>query len=108
MVAAFSPGRDLEFLDVHLHVDGYVPTAGFGEKGSGARLALVGNGRETASAKYSNWLRRRKHLQRFRPSSATELMLPSDGDQVLEGSLTNFLAVCRRARVCKFNLFGGQ
>ncbi|KAI4384410.1 hypothetical protein MLD38_002574 [Melastoma candidum] len=89
------PRKDLEFLDVHLHVDGYVPT-GFGAKGSGAHLALVGRGREAASAKYSDWVRRRKHLQRFRPCSATELLLSNDGDHVLEGSVTNFFTVCRR------------
>lgn len=50
------PERDCEFLDVHLHVDGYVP-ARFGERETGARLALVGRGRETAAAKYSDWVR---------------------------------------------------
>lgn len=48
--------RGCEFLDVHLHVDGYVP-AKFGDRGTGAHLALVGRGRENAAAKYSDWVR---------------------------------------------------
>lgn len=40
--------------------------------------------------------RLRKSLERFRPPLATELLLSNDGDQILEGSVTNFFVVCRK------------
>ncbi|KAG9453322.1 hypothetical protein H6P81_006226 [Aristolochia fimbriata] len=78
-------------FDSYVHFGAYRPPAE-----SGARLAIVGLGREIAAAKHSEWVRRRKHLEKLRPPLATELLLSNDGDQILEGSVTNFFAVCRR------------
>lgn len=85
----------LGVFDVHLHFSGYVPFV-FGVEGTGARLALVGRGRDVAEAKYSDWVRLRKPLEKLRPPSVTELLLSNDGDQLLEGSVTNFFVVCRK------------
>ncbi|KAG2243756.1 hypothetical protein Bca52824_094391 [Brassica carinata] len=87
----------VDFLDVWLHIGGY--SLGVGEKA--ASLALVGHGRDVANAKYSDWVRYcallayctdsdslvsgiklagcglgrlRKPLEKFRPSSTTELL----------------------------------
>ncbi|KAJ0983925.1 hypothetical protein J5N97_002281 [Dioscorea zingiberensis] len=79
-------------LDVYLHIGFYVPPA----FGIGAHLVVAGPGREVAEAKYSDWARIRKRLERMRPPSATELLLSNDGDHILEGSLTNFFVVRRR------------
>ncbi|KAL0756096.1 hypothetical protein Bca101_093764 [Brassica carinata] len=76
----------VDFLDVWLHIGGY--SLGVGEKA--ASLALVGHGRDVANAKYSDWVRLRKPLEKFRPSSTTELLLSNDGDRLLEGCVTNF------------------
>ncbi|XP_022138907.1 uncharacterized protein LOC111009973 isoform X2 [Momordica charantia] len=84
-----------EVLDVHVHVGNYVPRE-FGIPENGANLAVVGQGREFAEAKYSDWVRRRKSLEKLRPPSVTELLLSNDGDQILEGCLTNFFVVCRK------------
>ncbi|GLT88915.1 hypothetical protein SLE2022_069220 [Rubroshorea leprosula] len=82
-------------LDVRVHVQPYVlPAFGFGV--NGAHLAVVGRGRDVAAAKYSNWVRLRKGLEKLRPPSVTELLLSNDGDQLLEGSITNFFVVCRK------------
>lgn len=43
-------------LDVYVHFGAYVPI-GFGGRESGARLAVVGPGREIANAKFSEWVR---------------------------------------------------
>ena len=43
-----------------------------------------------------NFIRRRKSLEKLRPPSVTELLLSNDGDQILEGCLTNFFVVCRK------------
>lgn len=45
-----------EALDVYVSVGCYVPRA-FGVRGNGARLAVVGHGRDVANAKYSDWVR---------------------------------------------------
>ncbi|XP_038691905.1 uncharacterized protein LOC119990130 isoform X1 [Tripterygium wilfordii] len=80
-------------LDVHVHIGAYVPPE-FGVGGTGAHLAVVGRGRDVAAAKYSEWVRLRKPLEKLRPPSVTELLLSNDGDRILEGCLTNFFVVC--------------
>ncbi|XP_057424838.1 uncharacterized protein LOC130718300 isoform X2 [Lotus japonicus] len=87
--------RARKVFNVHVHVETYVPPA-FGIRGNGAHLAVVGFGRHVAAAKYSDWVRIRKPLEKLRPPSVTELMLSNDGDQILEGCVTNFFIVCRR------------
>ncbi|BAT94066.1 uncharacterized protein HKW66_Vig0195180 [Vigna angularis] len=82
-----------KILDVHVHVETYVPPT-FGIWGNGVHLALVGYGRNVAAAKYSDWVRIRKPLEKLRPPSVTELLLSNDGDQILEGCVTNFFVVC--------------
>ncbi|KAK1431508.1 hypothetical protein QVD17_07968 [Tagetes erecta] len=82
-------------FDMHLHVSLYDPMV-FGVETSGAHLAVVGHGRDIASAKYSDWVRIRKPLEKLRPPSTTELLLSSDGDQILEGCLTNFFVISRK------------
>ncbi|CDY56957.1 hypothetical protein HID58_035437 [Brassica napus] len=82
----------VDFLDVWLHIGGY--SLGVGEKA--ASLALVGSGRDVANAKYSDWVRLRTPLEKFRPPSTTELLLSNDGDHLLEGCVTNFFVVCRK------------
>ncbi|KAL2455698.1 D-aminoacid aminotransferase-like PLP-dependent enzymes superfamily protein [Abeliophyllum distichum] len=89
----FDEERICEVLDVYLHVAGYVPPL-FGVQGNGARLAVVGPGRDVANAKYSDWVRLRKPLEKLRPPSITELLLSNDGDRILEGCLTNFFVIC--------------
>ena len=49
-------GRVCQALDVYVYVGGYVVPA-FGVRGNGARLAVVGRGRDVANAKYSDWVR---------------------------------------------------
>ncbi|KAJ7959724.1 Class IV aminotransferase [Quillaja saponaria] len=83
-------------LDVNVHVGTYVPPA-FGTLENGAHLAVVGRGRHVAPAKYSDWVRIRKPLEKLRPPSVTELLLSNDGDRVLEGCVTNFFVVCSKA-----------
>lgn len=90
-----SSGNSVRFFDVFMHLAAYVPPM-FGEKENGASLALVGPGREIAMAKFSDWVRVRKCLEKLRPPLVTELLLSNDGDQILEGSITNFFVVCRR------------
>ncbi|KAM4094171.1 hypothetical protein ACB094_06G175400 [Castanea mollissima] len=87
--------RGCQALDVYVYVGSYVVPA-FGVRGNGARLALVGHGRDVANAKYSDWVRLRKPLEKLRPFSVTELLLSNDGDQILEGCVTNFFVVCRK------------
>ncbi|XP_023532873.1 uncharacterized protein LOC111794909 isoform X1 [Cucurbita pepo subsp. pepo] len=87
--------RVKEAVGVHTHVGNYVPRE-FGVPENGANLAVVGRGRDAAAAKYSDWVRRRKSLEKLRPPSVTELLLSNDGDQILEGCLTNFFVVCRK------------
>lgn len=43
-------------LEVHVHVETYIPPS-FGRTENGVNLALVGHGRNLASAKYSDWVR---------------------------------------------------
>ncbi|CAA0821211.1 D-aminoacid aminotransferase-like PLP-dependent enzymes superfamily protein [Striga hermonthica] len=93
----YSEGDISEVLDVYLHVGGYVPPV-FGVLENAARLAVVGRGRNFAGAKYSEWVRLRKHLEKLRPPSVTELLLSNDGDRILEGSLTNFFVVCLKEK----------
>lgn len=87
--------RVCEALDVYVYVGSYVPLA-FGDRENSARLAVVGHGRDVANAKYSDWVRLRKPLEKWSPSSVTELLLSNDGDQILEGCRTNFFIVCRK------------
>ncbi|CAJ1977215.1 unnamed protein product [Sphenostylis stenocarpa] len=82
-----------KILDVHMHIETYVPPT-FGIPKNGVHLALVGHGRNVAAAKYSDWVRIRKPLEKLRPPSVTELLLSNDGDQILEGCVTNFFVVC--------------
>ncbi|KAL3650048.1 hypothetical protein CASFOL_006451 [Castilleja foliolosa] len=84
-------------LDVYLHVGGYVPPV-FGVEENAARLAVVGRGRDFANAKYSDWVRLRKGLEKLRPPSVTELLLSNDGERILEGCLTNLFVVCRKEK----------
>eukprot|EP00252_Welwitschia_mirabilis_P017942 TRINITY_DN40066_c0_g1_i1.p1 TRINITY_DN40066_c0_g1~~TRINITY_DN40066_c0_g1_i1.p1 ORF type:complete len:209 (-),score=36.04 TRINITY_DN40066_c0_g1_i1:304-930(-) len=76
-------------LDVHIHISKYNPL----DVHSEARLAVVGPGRELPSAKSSEWVRRREALEKFRSPSVTEFLLSNDGDNLLEGSVTNFFVV---------------
>ncbi|KAF2318604.1 hypothetical protein GH714_009307 [Hevea brasiliensis] len=85
----------VEVLDVCVHIGSYVPPV-FGVRENGARVAVVGHGRDIAEAKYSDWVRLRKPLENLRPPSVTELLLSNDGDQILEGCVTNFFVVCRK------------
>ncbi|ONI23923.1 hypothetical protein PRUPE_2G216400 [Prunus persica] len=82
-------------FDVSIYIGTYVPTV-FGIEGNGAHLAVVGRGRDDASAKYSDWVRIRKSLERLRPPNGTELLLSNDGDRILEGTVSNFFVVCRK------------
>nr|GEU62279.1 D-aminoacid aminotransferase-like PLP-dependent enzymes superfamily protein [Tanacetum cinerariifolium] len=82
-------------FSMHLHVSLYTPFA-FGVRKNGAHLAVVGYERDVANAKYSDWVRMRKPLEKLRPPSATELLLSNDGDHILEGCLTNFFVLCRQ------------
>lgn len=50
----FSEERMSKILDVHVHVETYVPPT-FGIWGNGVHLAVVGYGRNVAAAKYSDW-----------------------------------------------------
>ncbi|KAK8302586.1 hypothetical protein V6Z12_D04G097100 [Gossypium hirsutum] len=84
-----------QVLDLHLHIGSYIPPV-FGIEESGAHLALVGRGRDLADAKYSDWVRLRKPLEKSRPPSVTELLLSNDGDRILEGCITNFFVICQR------------
>lgn len=43
-------------LNVYLHFGSYIPP-GCGIQGNGARLALIGRGRDVANAKHSDWVR---------------------------------------------------
>ncbi|XVF83330.1 hypothetical protein PTKIN_Ptkin16aG0478300 [Pterospermum kingtungense] len=80
----------LKVLDVHLHIESYVPPV-FGIEENGAHLALMGPGRDVASAKYSAW-----PLDKLRPPLVTELLLSNYGDRILEGCITNFFVICQR------------
>ncbi|RHN77952.1 putative aminotransferase class IV [Medicago truncatula] len=82
-------------FDVHVHIETYVSPR-FGIRGNGAHLAVAGYGRNVAAAKYSDWVRIRKTLEKLRPPSVTELLLSYNGDQILEGCVTNFFVVCRK------------
>ncbi|KAL6290784.1 hypothetical protein ACE6H2_008294 [Prunus campanulata] len=99
-ITALSEGLDHErfgngVFDVSIYIGTYVPTV-FGIEGTGAHLAVVGRGRDDASAKYSDWVRIRKSLERLRPPNGTELLLSNDGDRILEGTVSNFFVVCRK------------
>ncbi|CAE6076299.1 unnamed protein product [Arabidopsis arenosa] len=96
----------LDFLDVWLHLGAYSPFP-LGVRENAASLALVGRGRDVAAAKYSDWVRLRKPLEKFRSPSTTELLLSNDGDHLLEGCITNFFVVCRRVKSSE-NLYGGS
>ncbi|XP_015159019.1 uncharacterized protein [Solanum tuberosum] len=82
-------------FDVYVHVGSYVPPL-FGIHQNGARLAVVGCGRRVANAKYSDWVRQRKQLEKLRPPYVNELLLSNNGDQILEGCLTNLFVVCHK------------
>ncbi|KAF3790288.1 hypothetical protein EJ110_NYTH09186 [Nymphaea thermarum] len=81
--------------DVYVHIGGYLPMK-FGLSDSAACLALVGQSREIAMSKFSEWARTRKYLEKLRAPLVTELLLSNDGDHILEGTVTNFFVVCRR------------
>ncbi|OVA13522.1 Aminotransferase [Macleaya cordata] len=87
--------RTFRVLDVYLHIGVYVPPV-FGSRENSAHLAVVGPGRDTAKAKFSDWVRLRKYLENLRPPSVNELVLSNDGDRILEGCVTNFFVVCRK------------
>ncbi|XAR72084.1 Branched-chain-amino-acid transaminase [Bertholletia excelsa] len=82
-------------FDVYVHVGKYVPIV-FGIPENVARLAVVGRGRDVAQAKYSEWVRLRRPLEKLRPPLVSELLLSNDGDRILEGCVTNFFVVCRK------------
>ncbi|XP_076903945.1 uncharacterized protein LOC143559161 [Bidens hawaiensis] len=84
--------------DMYLHVSLYDPVV-FGVKKNGAHLAVVGRGRDVANAKYSDWVMIRKPLEKLRPPSTTELLPSNDGDQILEGCLTNFFVLSRKDNI---------
>ncbi|KAL6011104.1 hypothetical protein ACLOJK_001548 [Asimina triloba] len=88
-------GGPSDGLDVFVHFGIYAPPM-FGRKKNGARLAVIGLGRDLAMAKLSEWVRKRKSLENLRPPLATELLLSNDGEKILEGSVTNFFVVCQR------------
>ncbi|MED6198900.1 hypothetical protein PIB30_070942 [Stylosanthes scabra] len=90
---AIDEDRVGKILDVHVHIETYVPPA-FGVLENGAHLGLAGHGRHFAIAKYSDWVRIRKSLENLRPPSVTELLLSNDGNHILEGCVTNFFVVC--------------
>ncbi|XP_010534437.1 PREDICTED: uncharacterized protein LOC104809986 [Tarenaya hassleriana] len=94
--------RVMEFLDVWLHIGSYCPSP-FGVRENAANLALAGRGRDAASAKYSDWVRLRKPLEKLRPVSATELLLSNNGDHLLEGCITNFFVVCHKKQPGKIS-----
>ncbi|KAL7148350.1 hypothetical protein ABFS83_06G172700 [Erythranthe nasuta] len=101
----FDEEKTSEGLDLYLHVGRYVlPVFGLDE--NAARLAVVGHGRDFANAKYSDWVRLRKPLEKLRPPSVTELLLSNDGERILEGCLTNFFVVCRKEKDQDSNTFG--
>lgn len=80
-------------FDVYVHVGSYAPPL-FGIHENAAHLAVVGRGRHVANAKYADWVRQRKQLEKLRPPSVNELLLSNNGDQILEGCLTNLFVVC--------------
>ncbi|XP_020529855.1 uncharacterized protein LOC18423694 isoform X1 [Amborella trichopoda] len=86
-------GEKSKCFDVFVHIGVYAPLV-FGV--NSARLALVGGGREMALSKHSQWVRTRKYLEKLRPPRVTELLLSNNGDQILEGNVTNFFVVCRK------------
>ncbi|KAL9269274.1 hypothetical protein AKJ16_DCAP26585 [Drosera capensis] len=80
-------------LDVYVHIGMFVaPRVGVEEKG--ACLAVVGGRRDVALAKYSDWVRLRKPLEKMKPVTISEALLSEDGDKILEGCRTNFFVVC--------------
>ncbi|XP_051116315.1 uncharacterized protein LOC127241349 [Andrographis paniculata] len=81
-------GRICEAIDVYMHIGQYAPV-----REDPARLAVVGRRREYAEAKYSDWVRVRKRLEKLRPPSFTELLLSEDGEHILEGCVSNFFVV---------------
>lgn len=93
LTALVRVGGAVDGLEVRVHLGVYVPPV-FGD--AGARLAVAGNGRDAAAAKYAPWARMRKSMEKMRPPGATELLLTNDGDHLLEGSVTNFFVVCRK------------
>ncbi|PSR98767.1 D-alanine aminotransferase [Actinidia chinensis var. chinensis] len=94
-IAGVDEERVSRIFDVYVHVGMYAPSV-FGIQENAAHLALVGRGRDVADAKYSDWVRFRKPLERLRPPLTTELLLSNDGDQILEGCMTNLFVVCRK------------
>ncbi|XP_057865238.1 uncharacterized protein LOC131072946 isoform X2 [Cryptomeria japonica] len=84
-------GRANKPCDVYVHIASYIPSS---IANGAAHLAIVGPGRKNASTKSSEWVRARECLERLRPPSVTELLLSDDGDSLLEGTITNFFAVC--------------
>ncbi|GAB2286765.1 hypothetical protein Dimus_021159 [Dionaea muscipula] len=82
-------------LDVYVHIGMFVPPPpvfGMREQ-KGASLAVLGSKRDMAQAKYADWARLRKSVEKMRPASITEALLSEDGDKILEGCRTNFFVV---------------
>ncbi|KAM7275914.1 hypothetical protein ACFE04_017780 [Oxalis oulophora] len=93
VTADFNEIENGHVFHVFVHVGSYaVPSF----LGNAAKLAVVGRSRDVATAKYSDWVRLRKPLENLRSPSVTELLLSNDGDQILEGCLTNFFVVSRK------------
>ncbi|KAK9081014.1 hypothetical protein Syun_030694 [Stephania yunnanensis] len=82
-------------LDVYVHIGFYVPPV-FGDEDNCGRLAVVGRGRDIARAKFAKWVRQRKKFEGLKPPLVNEILLTNDGDQILEGGVTNFFVVCRK------------
>ncbi|XP_030486388.2 uncharacterized protein LOC115703045 isoform X1 [Cannabis sativa] len=87
----------VDVFDVLVYIGDFVPPV-FGIRENGSHLAVVGPGRDVASAKYSDWVRVRKSLEKLKPPLATDLLLSNDGNRLLEGSVTNFFVVCRKVK----------
>uniref|UniRef100_A0A803NNR3 Uncharacterized protein n=1 Tax=Cannabis sativa TaxID=3483 RepID=A0A803NNR3_CANSA len=83
--------RSEDVFDVLVYIGDFVPPV-FGIRENGSHLAVVGPGRDVASAKV------RKSLEKLKPPLATDLLLSNDGNRLLEGSVTNFFVVCRKVK----------
>ncbi|GAB2222754.1 hypothetical protein Drorol1_Dr00016878 [Drosera rotundifolia] len=80
-------------LDVYVHVGMFMVTRVGVEEEEGACLAVVRGRRDVALAKYSDWVRLRKPLEKMKPVTISEALLSEDGDKLLEGCRTNFFIV---------------
>jgi len=62
------------------------------ESGDQIRAGILGQPRENAIAKDSEWVRQRKHLEQKMPIDTNEMLL-ADGGKLFEGLSSNFYAV---------------